>query len=88
MQQTFEEGRGRKKKLAPMLAIPVLVIGMMVPLAFGALALLAGKALIVSKLALVLAGIIGLKKLLSSNGNGEGHEVVVSSGHSSSGWSR
>ncbi|XP_062532354.1 uncharacterized protein LOC134201493 [Bombyx mori] len=87
--QETEEGRDKRKKLAPMLAIPILVIGMMVPLAFGALALLAGKALIVSKLALVLAGIIGLKKLLSPNGGGhEAHEVVVSAGHSASGWSR
>ncbi|KAJ0170874.1 hypothetical protein K1T71_013646 [Dendrolimus kikuchii] len=85
----IEEGRGRRKKLAPLLAIPVLLGGILVPLAFGALALLAGKALIVSKLALVLAGIIGLKKLLSPSGAGhEAHEVVVSAGHSGSGWSR
>ncbi|XP_059050521.1 uncharacterized protein LOC131845475 [Achroia grisella] len=84
-----EEGRGRRKKLAPLLAIPLLIGGMLVPLAFGALALLAGKALIVSKLALVLAGIIGLKKLLSPSGGGEAHEVVVSSGgHGGAGWSR
>lgn len=59
------------------------------PLALGALALLAGKALIVSKLALVLASIIGLKKLVSGGDHGHGHEVVqVSSGHGSSGWGR
>ncbi|XP_063369156.1 uncharacterized protein LOC134657511 [Cydia amplana] len=87
--RAFEEGRSRRKKLAPLLAIPLLIGGMMVPLAFGALALLAGKALIVSKLALVLAGIIGLKKLLSPSGGGhEAHEVVVSAGHGGSGWSR
>ncbi|KAG7297266.1 hypothetical protein JYU34_019212 [Plutella xylostella] len=84
-----EEGRSRRKKLAPLLAIPLLIGGMLVPLAFGALALLAGKALIVSKLALVLAGIIGLKKLLSPSGGGhEAHEVVVSAGHGGAGWSR
>lgn len=84
-----DQGRSRRKKLAPLLAIPLLIGGMMVPLAFGALALLAGKALIVSKLALVLAGIIGLKKLLSPSGGGhEAHEVVVSAGHGGSGWSR
>ncbi|KAJ8715397.1 hypothetical protein PYW07_009879 [Mythimna separata] len=83
-----DQGRSRRKKLAPLLAIPLLIGGMMVPLAFGALALLAGKALIVSKLALVLAGIIGLKKLLSPSGGGhEAHEVVVSAGHGGSGWS-
>lgn len=84
-----EEGRGKKKKLAPLLLIPLLIGGTLIPLAFGALALLAGKALIVSKLALVLAGIIGLKKLLSGGGHHEqGHEVVVQAGHSGSGWSR
>ncbi|XP_032523429.1 uncharacterized protein LOC116774782 [Danaus plexippus] len=88
LQRAFAEDRARRKKLAPLLAIPLLIGGMMVPLAFGALALLAGKALIVSKLALVLAGIIGLKKLLSSNGTGEAHEVVVSAGHGGAGWSR
>ncbi|XP_041985128.1 uncharacterized protein LOC121737541 [Aricia agestis] len=86
--RSLGEERGRRKKLAPLLAIPLLIGGMMVPLAFGALALLAGKALIVSKLALVLAGIIGLKKLLSSSGSGEAHEVVVSAGHGGAGWSR
>ncbi|VVC90297.1 unnamed protein product [Leptidea sinapis] len=88
IQRAFEDGRGRRKKLAPFLAIPILIGGLLVPLAFGALALLAGKALIVSKLALVLAGIIGLKKLLSSNQSGESHEVVVASNHGSNGWSR
>lgn len=61
----------------------------MIPLALGALALLAGKALIVSKLALVLAGIIGLKKLLSGSGGHEGgHEVVVSGAPGGGGWGR
>lgn len=73
-----------------LLAIPLLIGGTLVPLALGALALLAGKALIVSKLALVLASIIGLKKLVSGGGDhGHGHEVVqVSGGHGSSGWAR
>ncbi|XP_014212822.1 uncharacterized protein LOC106642525, partial [Copidosoma floridanum] len=77
-----EEGRGRKKKnMGGLLAIPLLIGGTLVPLALGALALLAGKALIVSKLALVLASIIGLKKLVSSHDHG--HE-----GHSGGGWAR
>lgn len=71
-----------------LLAIPLLIGGTLVPLALGALALLAGKALIVSKLALVLASIIGLKKLVSG-GHDHGHEVVqVGGGHGSSGWAR
>lgn len=64
-----------------LLAIPLLIGGTLVPLALGALALLAGKALIVSKLALVLASIIGLKKLVS--GHEHGHEV-----HGGGGWAR
>lgn len=84
-----EEGRGKKRKnMGGLLAIPLLIGGTLVPLALGALALLAGKALIVSKLALVLASIIGLKKLVSGGDHG-GHEVVqVSGGHGSSGWAR
>ncbi|XP_030768084.1 uncharacterized protein LOC115891681 [Sitophilus oryzae] len=85
-----EEGRGKKnKKGSSMMLLPLILGGTLVPLALGALALLAGKALIVSKLALVLAGIIGLKKLLSgSHGHQEsGHVEVVSSGHGG-GWGR
>ncbi|XP_055677154.1 uncharacterized protein LOC129786280 isoform X2 [Lutzomyia longipalpis] len=82
------EGRAKQKKNSWVM-IPVILAGSMVPLAYGALALLAGKALIVSKLALVLASIIGIKKLVSSSaGHHEGsHEVVVSGGHGS-GWGR
>lgn len=54
----------------------LLLGGTLIPLSFGALALLAGKALIVSKLALALAAIIGLKKLLGgSSGGGESYQV-------------
>lgn len=49
-----------------------------VPLAIGGLFLLAGKALIISKIALVLSLIIALKKLLSQKqgggGGGGGHQ--------------
>jgi hypothetical protein len=67
-----------------MMLLPLMVLGTLVPLALGGLALLAGKALIVSKLALVLAGIIGLKKLLGGSGGGH-HETSyqVVSGHGS-----
>ncbi|XP_066146302.1 uncharacterized protein Osi8 [Euwallacea fornicatus] len=88
-----EEGRGKKggKKGGAMMLLPLILGGTLVPLALGALALLAGKALIVSKLALVLAGIIGLKKLLSgqSGHHESGHvEVVSAGGHHGSGWGR
>ncbi|XP_050304558.1 uncharacterized protein LOC126742069 [Anthonomus grandis grandis] len=88
-----EEGRGKKgggkKGGGGMLLLPLILGGTMVPLALGALALLAGKALIISKLALVLAGIIGLKKLLAGNsGHHETPHVEVVSGHHGSGWGR
>lgn len=57
----------------------------LVPVAIAGLYLLAGKALIVSKIALLLAGIIGIKKLLSSK-QGGGGGGGWSSGGSSGGW--
>ncbi|BFF92969.1 uncharacterized protein DMAD_10910 [Drosophila madeirensis] len=86
------EGRKKKEKKGngAYIMIPLLLGGTFVPIAYGALAMLAGKALIVSKLALVLASIIGIKKLLSGGGvaNQSSHEVVVSGGGSHSGWGR
>ncbi|RZB40705.1 uncharacterized protein BDFB_005605 [Asbolus verrucosus] len=61
------EGDARKKKesgMGAIIAAAVMKIGLLKALAFKALVFLVGKALIVSKLALVLAVIIGLKKLL------------------------
>jgi hypothetical protein len=59
-----------------------MMAGLMIPLKLGALAMLAGKALIVSKLALVLAAIVGLKKLLSSGHEESSYQVVqVPGGH-------
>lgn len=91
MQRSFnggEEARKKKNRGGALLLLPLILGGTLIPLALGALALLAGKALIVSKLALVLAGIIGLKKLLSghSGGHDSGHVEVVA-GHGS-GWGR
>ncbi|VEN61357.1 unnamed protein product [Callosobruchus maculatus] len=62
-----EEGRKRKggqgQGMNAIMAAAVMKIGLLKALAFKALVLLVGKALLVSKLALVLAAIIGLKKL-------------------------
>lgn len=85
--------------MGPLIAAAVLKIGLIGGLAFKALALLVGKALLLSKIALLLASIIGLKKLFSQ-GKHVTYEVVAhphhSSGHStdhghdsySSGWAR
>ena len=64
-----------------------------VPLALGGLFLLAGKALIISKIALVLSLIIALKKLLSQKqGGGGGHHHDMHHGWQPSGggggWDR
>lgn len=64
----------RRKGYNSLLMYPLLLGGTFIPLAFGALALLAGKALIVSKLALALAAIVGLKKLVGGGG-GESYQV-------------
>lgn len=69
-----------KKMMSMMMMGFMMKMAAMVPLAIAGLYILAGKALIVSKIALLLAGIIGLKKLLASK---------QSQGHSSDagGWS-
>lgn len=59
----------------------------MIPVAIAGLFLLAGKALITAKIALLIAGIIALKKLVaakqSSGGGGGGWN---SGGHGGGGW--
>lgn len=81
------EGRGKKKKkqmmggIAMMLALKAAAL---VPLALGTIALIAGKALLVGKIALVISMIIGLKKLLSSQQKHVTYEVVSHPQHSSS----
>lgn len=77
----FSIGRGKMKKMMGMMMMGfAMKMAALVPVAIAGLYLLAGKALIVSKIALLLAGIIGLKKLLSSKQGGGG-------GGSSGGWS-
>lgn len=69
--------------MGPLIAAAVLKIGLIGGLAFKALALLVGKALLLSKIALLLAGIIGLKKLFSQQKHVT-YEVVAHPHHSSS----
>lgn len=77
-------GRGKKNNnMGPLLATAVLKIGLIAGLAFKGLALLVGKALLLSKIALLLAGIIGLKKLFSHQKHVT-YEVVAHPHHTSS----
>ncbi|XP_045506525.1 uncharacterized protein LOC123702778 [Colias croceus] len=82
-----EESRGKKKKaakiLGPIIAAVMLKMMALLPLAIGAIALIAGKALLIGKLALVLSAIIGLKKLLSQQKHVT-YEVVAHPHHSAS----
>ncbi|KAG8236718.1 hypothetical protein J437_LFUL016954 [Ladona fulva] len=81
IQRSLEEGRGKIKKMGGMLIAGVVAkLAAMIPLAIVFLFLLAGKALIVSKVALLLAGVIALKKLFASR-------PAPSHDHGGGGWS-
>ncbi|XP_037815227.1 uncharacterized protein LOC119605944 [Lucilia sericata] len=82
-----EESRGKKKKaakiLGPIIALIALKAAALLPLLLGAIALIAGKALLIGKIALVLSAVIGLKKLLSQEKHVT-YEVVAHPHHSAS----
>ncbi|XP_065351701.1 uncharacterized protein LOC135947064 [Cloeon dipterum] len=81
MKRSVEEGRKKKKKfLLPLLLALKLKAIALVPLIIGALFILAFKALVVGKIALVLSALIGLQKLL---GGHKTVEVVSSHGYES-----
>ncbi|XP_055698530.1 uncharacterized protein LOC129798992 [Phlebotomus papatasi] len=85
--RSVEEGRGKMKKMMSMMMMGfAMKMAAMIPVAIAGLYLLAGKALIISKIALLLAGIIALKKLLSQK-QGGGGGGGWSSGGGSGGWS-
>ncbi|KAK9692586.1 Protein of unknown function (DUF1676) [Popillia japonica] len=85
----LQEGRGKKMKgmLGGMMMGIAGKMAAMIPVAIAGLFLLAGKALITAKIALLIAGIIALKKLVaakqSSGGGGGGWN---SGGHGGGGW--
>jgi uncharacterized membrane protein YgcG len=72
------------KVLLPLLLMMKMKAAALIPLALGAIALLAGKALLIGKIALLLASIIGLKKLLSQQHKSVTYEIVSHPHHSSS----
>lgn len=81
------EARGKKKKaaklLGPLMGLIALKAAALLPLLLGAIALIAGKALLIGKIALVLSAVIGLKKLLSQEKHVT-YEVVAHPHHTSS----
>lgn len=69
----IEEGRKKKRKyLGPFMAAVALKAGIL-KMAYHSIAIVAGKALIIGKIALVISAIIGLKKLVAP----EGHEKTT-----------
>ncbi|XP_061707979.1 uncharacterized protein LOC133518325 isoform X2 [Cydia pomonella] len=79
------EGRGRGKKVLPYLLLGIFTtVSVVGGIALKTLAAIAGKALIASKVALTIAGIIALKKLFSHDGApGETTFQVHADGHHS-----
>ncbi|XP_023724567.1 uncharacterized protein LOC111873814 [Cryptotermes secundus] len=80
------EERGKKKKvkmLLPLLLALKLKAAALIPLFLGAIALIAGKALLIGKIAFIISAIIGLKKLLSQQ-KSVTYEIVSHPHHSSS----
>jgi len=69
--RAIEEGRGKIKKIAApiILAIGAKVIAL-IPIFLGGLILLATKALVVAKIAFILASILGFQKLSGAGGSG------------------
>lgn len=70
------EGRGKMKNTGPLLAAIVLKGALIGILAFKALFLVSGKALLISKLAFMLSSLIGLKKLLSGKPKHVTYEII------------
>lgn len=56
-------------------------VAVMGPLTFSFIALLAAKALLISKIALIMSGIVALKKLLQPQHSGHEAEAVQVSSH-------
>lgn len=72
--RSLNEARGKLKKLIGPIIAGVAIKGGFLAIAFQAIALIAGKALLIGKIALLLSAIIGLKKLVSG---GEAHEKTT-----------
>ena len=78
-------GKKGAKILGPLLMMIKMKLLGLIPLAFGLIALMAGKALLIGKIALLLSLIIALKKLLASHHQKTVTYEIVSHPHSSGG---
>lgn len=72
--RSFSQARSKLKKMMGPILAGVAIKGGFIAMAFQAIALIAGKALLIGKIALLLSAIIGLKKLVSG---GESHEKTT-----------
>lgn len=72
--RSMNEARGKLKKMIGPIIAGVAIKGGFLAIAFQAIALIAGKALLIGKIALLLSAIIGLKKLVAG---GESHEKTT-----------
>ncbi|XP_062540354.1 uncharacterized protein LOC134208385 isoform X2 [Armigeres subalbatus] len=79
MRGEMEARKKDKDGLGMFLMMKVMIAKMMGTLGFGAITALAFKALGVSTMALILAGIIGLKKLAEGDGDHKGRQVIDAS---------
>lgn len=78
-------GRGKMKKMMGMMMMGVAAkMAGFIPLALAGLFILAGKALIIAKIALLISGILAVKKLIASKNSG-GHGGGGHGGWQSSG---
>lgn len=72
--RSMSEARGKLKKMMGPIIAGIMVKGGFLAIAFQAIALIAGKALLIGKIALLLSAVIGLKKLVTG---GEAHEKTT-----------
>lgn len=70
--------------LLPLLGLLALKAAILLPLAIGGIALAAFKALVIGKIALVISGLIALKKIFESKDSSQTYEVVAHPHHSHS----
>jgi hypothetical protein len=80
-ERVLKEGRGKMKKNGPIIGWIVLKGLLLGILAFKVLAVLSGKALLISKLALLFSSLIGVKNLLHQKD--KGHVTYEIAGHRS-----